>query len=186
MPIKKTGKTGDLYDKTIEVCRGDLSCTIIIYRKDRDKPFKKTIFFEEFTQDNAIWNSKPRFMLEKVALSIGFRQCFPDEMGGMPYTDIELPDEMTTARDVTPETQKKQYERPQAKKIEPVKENIETLYNEFLALVDQIGNNLLPKDGSNIQRMCVEYKSGLLKSEFLINVTHYLKQHYAEILQQGA
>jgi hypothetical protein len=41
-------------------------------------------------------------MIEKVAIAQAFRKAFPNEMGGMPYTSEELPEEMTTIRDVTP------------------------------------------------------------------------------------
>jgi len=162
---------------------GSLKACIEINRKDRKMPIYHEVFFSEYAQDNSIWKSKPITMIKKVAMAQGFRLSFPDDLGGIPYTADELPDEMTTQRDITPERQKN--EQLQAKKAEPVKENIETLYNDFIIIVDEIGQNLLPKDGANIQRMCAEYKSGVLKPEFLINVTHYLKQQYAEILKQG-
>ena len=43
-----------------------------------------------------MWASKPYTMIKKVAIAQGFRLAFPDEIGGMPYTADELPDEMTT------------------------------------------------------------------------------------------
>jgi hypothetical protein len=60
------------------------------------------IDFNEYNQHNSMWESKPRTMIEKVAIAQAFRKAFPNDMGGMPYTSEELPDEMTTIRDVTP------------------------------------------------------------------------------------
>ena len=45
-------------------------------------------------------------MLKKVATAQGFRLCFPEEFGGMPYTSDELPDEMVKPKDVTPPKKK--------------------------------------------------------------------------------
>lgn len=75
-----------------KVWRGDLRCTIRVYRKDRTRPYTKTIWFNEYTKDNAMWFEKPRTMLEKVAITQGYRMAFPKENGGIPYTADELPD----------------------------------------------------------------------------------------------
>lgn len=96
-PIKKTvfryGK-----NQLIDSWSGDLSATITIYRKDWKLPFIHTVDFDEYNQNNDIWISKPKTMIKKVAISTGFRLCFPDEMGGMPYTSDELPDETIKER----------------------------------------------------------------------------------------
>jgi uncharacterized protein YyaL (SSP411 family) len=34
-------------------------------------------------------------MIKKVAISQGFRLCFSDELGGMPYTKEEMPEQTT-------------------------------------------------------------------------------------------
>lgn len=68
---------------------------IMIYRKDWTRPFEHEVEFSEYNQNNRMWNSKPKTMIKKVCTAQGFRLCFPDEMGGMPYTSEELPDDMT-------------------------------------------------------------------------------------------
>lgn len=79
----------------------DFKVTLVIHRKDWDNPFKHTVYFQEVAQRksngefNAIWKKMPRFMTKKVCISQGFRMCFPDEFGGMPYTDAEMGIETT-------------------------------------------------------------------------------------------
>jgi phage recombination protein Bet len=82
------------------VASGDLRAIITIYRKDWTHPFTHEVYFSEYVQNNSIWKSKPITMIRKVVTAQGFRLAFPDELGGMPYTADELPDNMT--RDVTP------------------------------------------------------------------------------------
>ena len=36
-------------------------------------------------------------MIKKVAMAQAFRLCFPDELGGMPYTSDEMTEEMELA-----------------------------------------------------------------------------------------
>ena len=90
---------------------GDLSSTVIIYRKDWSRPFKHTVFYEECVnknkngEPNAIWKKQPIFMTKKVAIAQGFRLCFSDEFNGMPYTNDELGIEekaLVVERNITP------------------------------------------------------------------------------------
>ena len=74
---------GTIEDRTLAV-------TVVINRKDWQHPFKHTAFYDEVKQDNRIWSKMPRFMTKKVAVCQAFRMCFPDEFGGMPYTNDEL------------------------------------------------------------------------------------------------
>ena len=55
-----------------------------IYRKDRKYPFTWEVVQEEFDKGRAMWKSMPKHMLKKVAISQGFRLCFPEQLGGMP------------------------------------------------------------------------------------------------------
>jgi len=66
-------------------------CVVKIYRKDRSRPTTHTAYWDECTQGNEMWNTKPRTMLRKVALCQGFRLAFPDEFDGMPYAEEEVP-----------------------------------------------------------------------------------------------
>lgn len=88
------------FDKT--VLRGDLQGHIEIYRKDWPEPFVHEVDFDEFTQDNAMWQTKPRTMIKKVAIGQGFRLAFPDEFGGMPYVEEEIAQPETIEGEVIP------------------------------------------------------------------------------------
>lgn len=74
---------------------GNLKATITIYRKDRSKPFVWEVAYSEYVQKtkegnpNRFWQ-KAETMTKKVAISQGFRLCFADELGGMPYTKEEI------------------------------------------------------------------------------------------------
>ncbi len=62
-----------------------------ITRKDWTAPFYHEVYFEEYDQHNTMWKTKGRTMIKKVAIAQGFRMCFPEELGGMPYTADEMP-----------------------------------------------------------------------------------------------
>ena len=84
---------------------GSLTCTCTVYRKDRKYPTSQTVTLKEYNTGKSLWVSKPRTMLEKVAIATAFRRAFPNDFGGMPYTKEELPDDMAgdEPRDVTPQ-----------------------------------------------------------------------------------
>lgn len=64
--------------------------TIEIKRRDRSQPFVWDVYRAEFDKGRSTWNVMPSFMLRKVAIAQGFRLCFPDILGGMPYTREEM------------------------------------------------------------------------------------------------
>jgi hypothetical protein len=66
-----------------------LKAWVRIYRKDWEKPFYWEVVLSEFDKKQATWKAIPTFMGRKVAIAQGFRLCFPDELGGMPYTQEE-------------------------------------------------------------------------------------------------
>lgn len=68
----------------------DFRATCIVYRKDLKHPIKRTVYFDEYNQNNQMWKSKARTMIEKVAIATTFRQAFPDELAGIPYTEEEF------------------------------------------------------------------------------------------------
>jgi phage recombination protein Bet len=102
--LKRAERTGKLNGWNVDMsgkrADGTFKATITIHRKDWDQPLVHDVYFVEYNQNTHIWKSKPITMLRKVAIAQGFRLAFPDELGGMPYTPDELPDEMT--RNVTP------------------------------------------------------------------------------------
>lgn len=95
--IQKSGYNGN-YTVDARVPDGEVTATCTIYRKGSDHPFEWTVDFDEYDQGNEMWRSKPLTMIKKVAIAQAFRLAFPDEIGGMPYTSDELPDNMTEVR----------------------------------------------------------------------------------------
>lgn len=92
--IKRAERTGKLDGWKVDVkgSMPNMTATITIHRKDWKMPFEHTVLFAEAKQNSPIWQKQPSFMLKKVAMAQGFRLCFPDELGGMPYTSDELPE----------------------------------------------------------------------------------------------
>jgi phage recombination protein Bet len=79
-----------------------IKAKIVIYRRDWKNPFEHEVYFKEYAQQNKMWDTKPHTMIKKVVTAQGFRMAFPDEMGGLPYTSDELPDEMTAVKPLDP------------------------------------------------------------------------------------
>ncbi len=69
---------------------GTLKGCIKIKRADWTEPFYMEVYIDEYDTGRNLWVTKPRTMIEKVAIAQGFRRCFPEEMGGMPYTKDEM------------------------------------------------------------------------------------------------
>jgi phage recombination protein Bet len=98
--IKRAERSGNLdgYDVRAEgnVKDNSLKAIITIYRKDWSRPFIHEVHYSEYiqrTKDGQItkfWLEKPITMLKKVAMSQGFRLCFSDENGGLPYSEEEI------------------------------------------------------------------------------------------------
>lgn len=66
-----------------------IKAVIEIHRRDFDFPFTHEVYLSEYSTGKAMWAKSPKTMIKKVAMSQGFRLCFPDELGGLPYTDEE-------------------------------------------------------------------------------------------------
>lgn len=104
--LKRAERTGKLdgwkMDISGKVSDNSLKATITIHRKDWSNPFEHTVYYAECVQKNktgqptSIWAKMPVFMTKKVAIAQGFRLCFSDEFGGMPYTADEIAMEGTT------------------------------------------------------------------------------------------
>lgn len=112
--IKRAERTGQLDGWNVittgSVKDGNLKAIITIHRKDRSHPFVWEAEYNEFVQKTKeghvtkFWQ-KATMMIKKVAISQGFRLCFSDELGGMPYTADEVHTEDTTA-EVIPDAPK--------------------------------------------------------------------------------
>lgn len=78
-----------------------LRAAVTIHRKDWDHPLTHEVYLFEYKKDNAFWNGKPLTMLKKTCIAQAFRLCFPEELGGMPYTTDEMSEEMEFAGEST-------------------------------------------------------------------------------------
>lgn len=82
----------DQYGQITEI--EDIKATITIHRKDWTKPFTHSVKLSEYIQKTyegfvtKFWR-KAESQLKKVAISQGFRLCFNEILGGMPYTQEE-------------------------------------------------------------------------------------------------
>jgi phage recombination protein Bet len=101
--LKRAERTGKLdgWSTRIEGEGENMKALVEIHRKDWAEPFVHEAYWREAVQKKkdgtptAFWTKQPRFQLKKVAISQGFRLCFPDELGGLPYDASELPDAET-------------------------------------------------------------------------------------------
>ena len=86
---------------------------ILIHRKDWGHPFEYEIEWNEVAKDSPFWKKSGKEQLKKTVTAKGFRLCFSEELGGMPYTDIEMDGSRGKAlpapaeKDITPEPQSK-------------------------------------------------------------------------------
>ena len=85
----------DGFETEFGIVNGLINCTCKVYRKDRRMPITSCVWMNEYNTGKSLWASKPKTMLEKVAIATAFRRAFPTDFGGMPYTTDELPEKMT-------------------------------------------------------------------------------------------
>jgi phage recombination protein Bet len=98
--LKRADRTGKLdgWKAWVEGEGDAMKAFVEIHRKDWAESFIHEVNFAEVVQrtkagsPTSFWSKMPRFQLKKVAISQGFRLCFPDELGGLPYDASELPD----------------------------------------------------------------------------------------------
>lgn len=133
--LKRAERIGKLDGWKCEVFnvedQNKMYATVTIYRKDWKMPFEHTVYFSEVCQKtrdgklNSVWGKMPSFMCKKVAIAQGFRLCFPDEFGGMPYTADEMPSEedlknVTPVEEIKPAAPEKKYTSEQANELAKV------------------------------------------------------------------
>ena len=87
--LKRAERTGKLDGWEQGMSEDGAKAWIKIYRKDWKIPFYWEVTLSEFSKNQATWKQIPDFMGRKVAIAQGFRLAFPDELGGMPYTQEE-------------------------------------------------------------------------------------------------
>jgi phage recombination protein Bet len=98
--LKRADRSGKLdgWSSRIEGTGDDMKAIVEIHRRDWSEPLVHEVYFVEAVQrtkagaPTSFWSKMPRFQLKKVCISQAFRLCFPDELGGLPYTSDELPD----------------------------------------------------------------------------------------------
>lgn len=155
--IKRAERTGQLDGWQVvtsgSVATNDLTATITIYRKDRKYPFVHEVDYSEYAQTtfdkktgqqkiNSMWSGKAKTMLKKVATAQGFRLCFSDELGGIPYDSSELPG--NEEREIIIESQNK-----------TITHNVDLSKSEIITAVDGvIDTSVLPriKDKFNLAK----------------------------------
>ena len=104
---------------TIEGKVPDMTATAEVYVKDYQTPITCTVWYEEYVglkkdgTPTGMWASKPRTMLQKVALVQALREAFPDTFGGL-YSQEEIntvdADKLPTANIIIEETEPEQPE----------------------------------------------------------------------------
>lgn len=87
--IKRAERTGKLNGWKAGLKKDEGVAWVEIRRKDWVEPFYWEVSLNEFDKKQSTWKQIPSFMGKKVAIAQGFRLCFPDELGGMPYTSEE-------------------------------------------------------------------------------------------------
>ena len=140
------------YTKTVHLPVGDLVAKIKITREGWIEPFEHEVYLDEYAQDNEMWANKPRTMLKKVCIAQAFRLCFPDEMGGMPYTSDELPDEMGKAPPEELKPAEDQNTEVPPPKRTPEEEAKWALHNEISALIKRLSDYLMDQKFTDADR----------------------------------
>src|SRR3990167_818595 len=87
--IKRAERNGKLDGRSAGINTAENYSWVKIWRKDWKEPFEWQVNLGEFNKKQSTWNQIPSFMGRKVAIAQGFRLCFPDELGGLPYTEEE-------------------------------------------------------------------------------------------------
>jgi hypothetical protein len=116
-------------------------------------------------------------MIKKVAISQGFRLCFSDELGGMPYTTEEMPEQNQTIDVTHVEVQKE---------IAPkfTDTTLEDLKKEYEEILDK--TDVFNADEKDALLKSMEGKSVAGMNKLIKNVGEKIKQLENEIKNQTA
>jgi phage recombination protein Bet len=123
--IKRAEAIKDLNGWKVKTEKADneLIACIEIYRKSWKMPFYHEVYFSEYCQNNYIWKTKPRTMLKKVVIGQGFRLCFPEQMGGLPYMEEELPPKMSDEENMRSKIEIKEKRKEILQKMKKIMES---------------------------------------------------------------
>jgi len=167
--IKRAERSGQLdgWNATTSgsVATNDLKATVTVYRKDRQHPFVWEVFYDECVQKTKtgvvtkFWE-KANFMTKKVCISQAFRLCFSDELGGMPYTSDEMPQQEITQDIPHVEIIEEKpiptlNDKQMAKLLESGLENIE----KYLNLIEEGKLNATQKQVLDLENKLKEFKN---------------------------
>ena len=173
--IKRAERSGQLDGWNVvtegKVEDNSLKAIITIYRKDRKMPFVHEVFYSEYVQKtregivNKFWQ-KAQTMTKKVAIAQGFRLCFSDELGGMPYTSDELD---TVTEDVQSQVIESVVIQEPAKSLEERVKDAECLLSDVTSEQQMIDiYKALPADLKQVKsiiNLCAEIKLHYKTSE---------------------
>jgi phage recombination protein Bet len=117
------------------------TATATVWRKDRSRPVKKTVYMKEYAKQTQIWKEKPIAMLEKVAMAQAMRLAFPVELGKMPYIKEEQWESGVTEVAETIENRHQTVTKPLPAKTIPQDAPITTEYEDTTEEVNPLANN---------------------------------------------
>lgn len=87
--IRRAERSGKLNGWKVGIDKDKGVAWVEIRRKDWAEPFYWEVALSEFDKKQSTWKQIPSFMAKKVAIAQGFRLCFPEDLGSMPYTPEE-------------------------------------------------------------------------------------------------
>lgn len=148
--LKRAARTGLLNGWHCVTNENGTKAKVTIYRKDWQYPFEHEVLLEEVKQNSPIWQKMQTFMMKKVCIEQGFRLCFPDEMGGMPYGEEEVPYDRVIQQQETP-IEAEVVERKEQPKIAPSEDR-----QRLQKIVDTYGNQM----DSGPYEMCCKALAG--------------------------
>lgn len=149
--VKRAERSGQLDGWQVvtegNVRDGSLKAIITIHRKDRKYPFIHEVYYSEYVQTkdgkpNTFWQ-KAFTMTKKVAIAQGFRLCFSDELGGMPYTTEEIND---TEYELVPTKEPVKQPENSTAKPEPKVVIVPTVTPEQIKQLEEIEKNPFVKE----------------------------------------
>lgn len=135
--LKRAERSGKLDGWKCGISEDGTEAWVEIHRKDWKEPFTWSIKLDEFNKKQATWNQIPTFMAKKVAIAQGFRLAFPDELGGMPYTQEEQ-----AVYDINPKEPEPDVPMPQSKSKKDEPALIANYEGQFVDLKHTLGDEL--------------------------------------------
>lgn len=91
-----------------------------VWRADKAMPFVGVCLFDEYKQNNTMWDTKSAHMIAKCAEAQGLRKAFPQDLSG-----LHIPEELT------PEPERKPVDTSRLRPIQASVERIDTATGEI-------------------------------------------------------